>query len=269
MPNLQLPDINLHYEIDGNGPPLILIAGMLSDSASWGPLIAPLAAKHIVIRPDNRTTGRTTPALAPTAPEQNARDILALLDYLDIPKAHIIGHSMGGYIAAELAALTPERVNTLTLLCSAPINLPRSWHLFQSFCDIRKSGPEGLWLRSLFPWLFHHHFFDKPEQIEGAIAASLAYPHAQSMNAMQHQLDALKHYDPKGLIQRIKAPTLALLAQSDLIVPYQEALDLLGQITQAEIQTIQNAGHSIHWDAPQAVLDALIPFLKEHSDEHG
>lgn len=267
MPYLQLSDINLHYERDGSGSPVILIAGMLSDSASWGPLIEPLAQNYTIIRPDNRTTGRTTPALAPTSPQQSASDILALMDHLNIPKAHIIGHSMGGYIAAELATLAPERSTSLTLLCSAPINLPRSWHLFQSFCDIRQHGPEGLWLRSLLPWLFHHCFFNIPAQIEGAVAASLAYPHAQSLEAMQHQLDALKRYEPGDLTQRITAPTLALLAQNDLIVPHVEALDLLSQIPQADIQTVPNTGHSIHWDAPQAVLGALIPFLKEHSND--
>ncbi|ODS22372.1 hypothetical protein AB835_14515 [Candidatus Endobugula sertula] len=144
MPSLALSDINLHYKIDGTGPPVVLVAGMLSDSASWGTLVEPLAADFTVIRPDNRSTGRTTPALAPTSPQQNARDILALMDHLNIPSAQIVGHSMGGYIAAELAVLAPERIPSLTLLCSAPMNLRRSWHVFQTFCDIRLNGPEGL-----------------------------------------------------------------------------------------------------------------------------
>ena len=265
MPNLKLSDITLHYEIEGSGPPIILIAGMLSDSASWGPLIAPLAENHTVIRPDNRTTGRTVPSTAPTSPEQNAADILALMDHRNLAHAHIIGHSMGGYIAAELAILAPDRIQSLTLLCSAPMNLSRSWHLFQNFCDIRASGPEGLWLRSLFPWLFHHSFFDTPEQVEGAVVASLAYPHAQSLSAMQHQLDALKRYRPLDLTRRITAPTLALLAQNDLIVPHDEALDLLQEIRQVRIEIIAQAGHSIHWDASAAVLTYLAPFLKEHT----
>ncbi len=268
MPDLQLTDINLHYEIEGAGPPVILIAGMLSDSASWGPLIAPLAENYTVIRPDNRTTGRTTPALAATSPEQNAADVLSLMDHLSLPCAHVIGHSMGGYIAAEISARAPERTTSLTLLCSAPLNLARSWHLFQTFCDVRASGPEGLWLRALFPWLFHHSFFDTPEQVEGAIAASLAYPHAQSLDAMQHQLNALKCYDPSDVTQRIASPTLALLAQNDLIVPHSEALDLLNQIPQADVQSIPSAGHSIHWDASATVLAQLAPFLKEHSHAH-
>lgn len=268
MPSFKTSDIEMHYEIDGAGPPVFLISGMLSDSASWRPMIAPLAENYTVIRPDNRTTGRTKPALAPTSPQQNATDILALIDHLDIPTAHIIGHSMGGYIAAEFASLAPQRTTSLTLLCSAPMNLARSWHLFQGFCDVRKSGPEGLWLRCLFPWLFHHKFFDNPAQIEGAVAGSLAYPHAQSLDAMQHQLNALKQYDPSDLIHRIKVPTLALLAQNDLIVPHKEALELLTQIPNVDVQTLANAAHSIHWDAPAAVLAYLIPFMKGHRHDN-
>ena len=266
MPTASLNDIQMHFEKDGNGTPVILIAGMLSDSASWGPLIAPLLENHTVIRPDNRSTGRTTPKLAPTSPQQNASDILALMDHLQIKQAHIVGHSMGGYIAAELAACAHERIKSLTLLCSAPLNLKRSWHLFQTLCDVRKDGPEGLWLRSLFPWLFHHRFFDKPEQIEGAVAASLAYPYAQSLDAMQHQLDALKEYAPKDMAHQLNVPTLALLAENDLIVPHGEALDLLSQIPQSSIHTIPQSGHSVHWDAPTEVLAHLIPFLKEHNN---
>lgn len=267
MPNIALSDINLHYEIEGTGPTVILIAGMLSDSASWGPLVAPLAKEFTVIRPDNRTTGRTTPQLAPTSPQRNAADILALMDHLSISRAHIVGHSMGGYIAAELSTLAADRTMSMTLLSSAPVNLPRSWHLFQTLCDIRETRPDGLWLRALFPWLFHHKFFDAPENIEGAVAASLAYPFAQSHSAMQHQLNALKTYEPSGLAQKIGVPTLALLAQNDLIVPQTEALDLLSQIPQASIQTIERAGHSIHWDAPSDVLRFLIPFLKDHAND--
>ena len=264
MPKLALSDLEYHYEIDGSGPALLLIPGMLSDSASWGPMVAPLAKKYTVIRPDNRSTGRSKPELAPTSPQQNAADCLALLDHLGIARAHVVGHSMGGYIAAELATLAPDRTATLSLLCSAPLNLPRSWHLFQTLCDIRNTGPEGLWLRALFPWLFHHSFFDNPEQIEGAVAASLAYPHAQSLQAMQHQLDALKTYVPTGKPMEISAPTLALLAQDDLIVPHDAALTLLKQIPNVDVQTLQDAGHSIHWDATSQVLERVTTFLQEH-----
>ncbi|MEM9639120.1 MAG: lipolytic enzyme, partial [Pseudomonadota bacterium] len=65
MPDLGLPEVTLHYEVTGSGPPMILIAGMMSDSASWGPLIPHLEAHFTLICPDNRTTGRTRPMDAP------------------------------------------------------------------------------------------------------------------------------------------------------------------------------------------------------------
>lgn len=265
MPNAALNGIDLHYEIDGSGPPIILTAGMLSDSASWGPLVEPLAAHFTVIRTDNRASGRTEPKDAPASPSDNASDVLALIGHLDLDRPQIVGHSMGGYVAAEVAARAPEQTASLTLLCSAPLNLPRSWHLFQTLCDIRATGPDGLWLRSLFPWLFHHRFFETPAQIEGAVAASLAYPHAQSATAMQHQLDALKAYVPDALAQRITRPALALLAESDLIVPHKEAHALLSTIPDIALHTVPDAAHSIHWDAPAAVLAHLLPFLLENA----
>lgn len=104
MPDLPLSDISLHYEVDGSGPPLLMLAGMLSDSASWGAL-APLLSDHFtLIRPDNRSTGRTTPWDAETSVAQMARDALTLMEYLGHDTFHVVGHSMGGLMAMELLA---------------------------------------------------------------------------------------------------------------------------------------------------------------------
>ena len=84
MPDLKLDDISLHYEVDGSGPPLLLHAGMLSDSATWAPLVPLLTEHFTLIRPDNRSTGRTTPGDAPNSGAHMAADVLALMDHLGL-----------------------------------------------------------------------------------------------------------------------------------------------------------------------------------------
>ena len=195
MPSLTRPDITLHYEIDGSGPPVLLLAGMLSDSASWGPLVAPLvAAGYQVIRPDNRTTGRTTPWDAEVSVQHMAQDAVALFDTLNIAGAHVIGHSMGGLMAMELAGLFgSDRVASLSILASAPVRVPRTMAVFDTLREIRENtNGETLWLKALYPWVFQPTFFTAPENTDMAIAAAQAYPHAQSLPAMAHQIEALR-----------------------------------------------------------------------------
>lgn len=258
MPDLELPEVTLHYEIGGSGPPLLMIAGMMSDSASWIPLLPLLQDHFTLIRPDNRTTGRTTPWDAPASVDHFAQDCASLLDHLDCGPAHVVGHSLGGLIALRLARCTPDHVATVTFAASAPMRLSRNVALFETLLDIRRSdAAEDTWLRALFPWLFAPAAYDLPGAVDQALAASLAYPYAQSTEAMAHQLAALRSYkaeDPAG----IACPVQALLAEDDLLIPRAAAQASLG-ITATH--AIPDAGHSIHWDAPQAVARHLIDFI--------
>ncbi len=262
MPTLNLPEVALWYEDDGAGPPLFLIAGMASDSASWMPLLPLLTGDARVIRPDNRTTGRTVPVDAPTDVTRNAADCVALMDHLGIGSAHVLGHSMGGLIAMELAAAYPGRVRSLTLAASAPMRSSRNIALFDALISIRRSNaPSDTWLRAFFPWLFSHATYDTPQAVDVALAGALGYPHAQSVDAMERQLRALDTYDPSTVA--LDVPTQALLAGRDLLIPQDMATKALSSVGVTDITLIPNAGHSIHWDAPAAVAAALLGFVQE------
>ena len=257
MPIFEHDTISQHYEVSGDGPPLLLIAGMMSDSASWAPLLPLLEPHFTLIRPDNRTTGRTTPWDAPASVDLFAADCAALLAHLDLGPAHVVGHSLGGMIAWELANAYPQQVCSLTLAASAPLRLERNVVLFKTLLDIRRStAAPDVWLNALFPWLFSPALYE----IEGAVAqaalASLAYPFAQSADAMAHQIAALDGYTPTSTPPA--CPTQAILAQDDLIAPATFSKQVLGDIP---VTMIPNAGHSVHWDAADAVATQVLGFV--------
>ena len=265
MPELSLPDVSLHYEVDGQGPPIILLAGMLSDSASWLPLVEPLSRNYTVIRPDNRTTGRTTPWNAQTSVQIMAEDAHLLMAHLGYDRYHVAGHSMGGRMAIELFGLARERVASLSILASAPNKLPRSLAVFEALRSIRDT-PDGetLWLKALYPWVFAPAFFENPQNAEMALEAALGYPYAQSAQAMAHQIEILRDFELRTSLESITCPTQILYAQDDALIPPGPARKAFESIPEAEHHVVENAGHSVVWDAPNAVSERLTSFLERY-----
>ena len=265
MPDLNLDDITLHYEIEGSGPPLLLLAGMLSDSAAWAGFAPLLTDRFTVIRPDNRTTGRTVPADAPAGCDLMAQDALALMTHLGIERFHVAGHSLGGLLTLELAHGAPDRVATGAVLASGRVRSPRTSAVFDALLAVRRA-PEGEenWLRALYPWIFGNAFFENPQNIQMALETALAYPHAQTVDAMAHQISAFQSFRPKAKPEEITCPMLLLYAGQDLMIPPAVARQSFDRFPDATHITIDHAGHSIMWDAPLEVAGHLADFLSAH-----
>ncbi len=120
MPLVQVNGIErfYFYQETGNGEPLLLINGIGADSLKWDPLLPALAARFRVITSDNRGAGRSAAPPGPYTTRQMADDAAALLAHLGVARAHVVGSSMGGMIAQELALAYPERVDRLVLLAT-------------------------------------------------------------------------------------------------------------------------------------------------------
>ena len=110
MPYTKVNGVNLYYEIHGKGTPLILVAGMVSDSQSWLPVIKELSMHYRVIIFDNRGVGRTKPQDAAMTIQQITDDCIALIKHLGLPVVHLLGHSMGGFVALACPIRYPTSV---------------------------------------------------------------------------------------------------------------------------------------------------------------
>ncbi len=262
MPEISVNGITLHYETAGEGPPLLLIAGLASDNASWAP-IAPLLAPHAtLIMPDNRGCGRTNDDGAEISMPAIAEDCAALLDHLGVEKAHVLGHSMGGVIAMTFAASFPGRVDRLVLAATSPKAPHRTGSVVDTLLALREAGlPESQWYRSFFHWLFRPSFFEDDRAVEAAIAMSRAYPYAQSAANMRRQIEAGRQFDAAAFAERIEAETLTLLAEEDLLFPPSLLGDAFREIRKNRLEILKNAGHSLHWDQSKAFADAVLAHL--------
>ncbi len=262
MPTCRSNDVDLYYETRGEGPPLLLVAGIASDSASWLPVMNHLARDFRVIALDNRGVGRTVPMEAPTSIAAMADDCAALLSHLGLPRASVVGHSMGGFIAQELALRHPARVDRLVLAATSSRVSSRNRDLFATWCDALEHGEAPVcWFRNLFHWLFSPAFFDRPEMVDSLVRFAVEYPYPQTVSALRRQVGAIAAFDSSAALARIGARTLVVAGGQDLVFPARECAALAAAIPGAAFTLIDEAAHSIHFEHPVEFHRRVAAFL--------
>ena len=187
MPKATVNDIELYYESHGSGAPLVMLGGLGLDVSEMGGLTGPLATRFRLIAVDNRGTGRSAKPAGPYSIKQMATDTSAVMDRLQLGRAHLLGISMGGRIALALALAKPERVDRLVLIATSP----------------RAAGARWL-IRAWMP------VADLPV---------LRGRQRQPRYAMQAQFDATTRFDCTGRLGQIRAPTLIVHGRSDHLAP--------------------------------------------------
>ena len=152
---------SIYFEEHGKGHPLLLIAGLASDSQSWLPIVPGLAKHFRLIVFDNRGVGRSSQDNSDISIEEMADDCARLLKHLKLPSAYVLGHSMGGMIAMDLAIRYPDMVDKLILEATAPKLNRRNTELFDDWVSFLKLGMDKhLWFRNIFYWIFSAGFFE-------------------------------------------------------------------------------------------------------------
>lgn len=261
MPFIERNDGRTYYEIAGEGPPLLLVAGIASDVASWAPVVPPLERHFQLILFDNRGAGRTEHGGAILA-EDWIGDVTTVLNHLKIERADVVGHSLGSMIASRAAARTPDRFGKLVLSAETATREPKSLALLQEMAALYQSNMEPeAWFRLFFQWLFAPPFFADPAQVAEAGSLAAAYENCQSPADFARQVSALESM-PELHVSTLSNETLLLLAEHDLMVPPAAGLASFAKAPKLKHQIISGAGHSVHWDQPAAFADAVIGFLK-------
>lgn len=262
MPSTLINGVNLYFEIYGSGSPLMLIAGLGSDSQSWQPIIKDLSRHHRVIIPDNRGIGRTMPQDIETSIQMIADDCIALIKYLGLSSANLVGHSMGGFVALDCAIRYPECVSRLILAGTSAFNSPRNNALFRDWASYLESGMNiEHWFRNLFYWIFTERFFDNQSGLNDALKFAIEYPYPQSKIAFAQQVNAIEAFNCLESLPSINIKTLIVCGKEDLLFPYPESFGVLRAIPRSIMSVIENAAHAIHMENPKAFTHCVLNFL--------
>src|SRR5262249_23318805 len=193
MPKVRVNGIGMFYEGAGRGEPLILIMGIGGDHLAWAFQARAFAAHYRVVTFDNRGAGQTDAPEPPYTIRTMADDTAGLMDALGLPSAHIVGVSMGGMIAQELALAYPARVRSLHLACTTARPDAHMKALLAAWRDMRSVLTKEAMVRATMLWLFSYRTYDeRPEFVETVIQTALANPFPQSLTGFLGQAAAVQ-----------------------------------------------------------------------------
>jgi len=262
MSKLVFIESSTYYQEYGNGEPLILIAGLASDSQSWLPVVTGLSKHSRVIIFDNRGVGRSPSDNTNITIQQMTDDCVKLIRHLKLSSVNILGHSMGGMIAMDLAIRYPTLVNKLILEATSPKLSMRNVKLFNDWVSYLNMDMEKeLWFKNIFYWIFSPAFFDNEIMLKQYIDMSVNYAYPQSDSSFKNQIAAISSMDISLNLYKIKAKTLVMSGELDLLFPPSKEFELFSDITHIQYVTVPNAAHSIHTENPIFFTDSVVSFL--------
>lgn len=265
MPQLTLAEVDLHYEVHGDGTPLVLIPGFAAGAWIWSKHVAPLATKFRVITFDPRGIGKSSFKGEAITMQLLADDTAALLQALGIERAHVLGVSFGGFVAQEFALAYPEATRTLSLCCTGfggPNHAAPSLETLTAVLSTDGFNTEARVRRNLLPAFSPGFVRDHPEGVEELIQFRLANPVVEE--AYKAQLQAGLGFDSEHRVDAIKAPTLVLSGTADAIVPVQNSRNLAQQIPGARLRLIEGGSHLFFIEQLDEFNRIVVEFLTQN-----
>jgi pimeloyl-ACP methyl ester carboxylesterase len=239
MPKVQVNDIEMYYEVHGEGTPLLMLHGFGGASQVWIPYIEEYQQHFQLIIPDYRGHGQTTNPSKEFTARQAADDMFKLLDHLDISKVKGLGCSTGGDILLHMATKKPESVESMAVDGAVPY-FPQQARKLMAVWSPTKEHKE------IFQQI--HHFGD--EQINLIV---------EQMNGFSESYDDMNFTKP--FLSTIKAKTLILLGDRDKYYPVEMATILYESIPDSYLWIVPNAGHALTYNNVKQVKDTILDFL--------
>lgn len=261
MARLRCNGVELRVEEVGAGPPLLLIMGLGASLETWIAQREAFAKRHRVILFDNRGAGGSESPPPPWTVPDMAADAIGVLDALGIARAHVLGVSMGGMVAQEMAIQWPTRIDRLVVAVSfaRPDPLRRAFLLFRRWARLQGADlvQEGV---ANLPWLVSPQVLNDAERLEQILAVVGTMP-LMAAEAYAHQVDAILQHDTLSRLDRVRAPTLVLAAAEDVLTPVSLSREIAAAIEGALLHILPRGNHAVQIEDPDAFNAAVLDFL--------
>ncbi|HEU4979516.1 MAG TPA: alpha/beta fold hydrolase [Solirubrobacteraceae bacterium] len=246
--------MELHHLVEGEGAPLLLIQGMSGTHVTWGdPFLDALHARDLqTIRYDHRGTGNSPRVHEPFTIAELADDAAALLDELGLDSAHVLGISMGGMVAQELALRHPQRIRTLALgctYCGGPGSALSGEDVVQRLGEAMMSGDRERALEVAYEVNLSPRFREDASRYEVFHAMATTLPVA--VNVIMLQMQAIAGHDTSARLHEIAAPTLVIHGTDDEMLPVRNGELIASLVPGARLEVLDGVGHMFWWEEPE------------------
>ena len=251
--------VRLRYETLGAGTPVLLIQGLGYARGGWGPALGSLAERFTVTAFDNRGIGESDKPEGPYTARQLADDAACVLDAIGADRAHVLGASLGGMAAQELALARPERVDRLVLACTTPGGTaahPMPERTVALFAEAAGLAPDV----ALRKFVANALAPDAPADLVDRVYR-WRLEHPPDPQGWQAQAAAGTTYDGGGRTGEIAAPTLVVHGTEDNVVDVRNAELLAQLIPGARVELFEGCGHLFFWEQPERFADVVAGFL--------
>lgn len=257
-------NVRLHVERGGRGEPVLLITGLGYATWCWTELRERLDVRHSVICFDNRGTGRSEKPRGPYSMAMMADDAAAVLADAGIENAHVVGHSMGGYIAQTLALRHPERVRSLVLIGTSPGGAdtePLPAETQAAWSAAAKLSPAEN-IRTTMPRSFSRGWTEShPAQFEDILRRRLEFPTPLEFWLAQYQA-CVEFFVAGAQVEDIKVPTLVIHGSDDRIVPVANGRLLAQRLPNGSYVELPMVGHLPYLEDPDGIARLIVEHLR-------
>ena len=261
--------LKFHVQTFGSGVPIIMIMGLGAPGDKWKHNYELLSKWFWCIVPDNRGAGLSDkPEAESYTTEQMADDIIGIMDALDIKKAHVMGVSMGGAIAQQVALKVPDRVLSLILTSTFASVSPAFKKALNLICELKEDTDPAV-LKQLNLWMTYGQYtqIHHPEKIEKSIEEDASYPYPMPVYAYKAQCGACLSHNTAGRLHELKMPVLIAAGAKDLFMNIEKTMELVHGIPQAEFYLAPEGGHVHQWEYPGPYDSVVVGFLMKHTEE--
>ncbi|MCW2994908.1 MAG: alpha/beta fold hydrolase [Conexibacter sp.] len=252
MSHLTVGGRRLFHQRAGAGEPLLLIQGMSGTHLSWGePFAADLAHDFDTVAYDHRGIGRSDPVSDPFSIAELAQDAVGVLDALGWESAHVLGISMGGMIAQELALNHPERIRTLTLgctYCGGPGSALAPQSTLERLTAGMMSGDRELAIRTGFEVNVSAAFAAQEGNYDAFRTMAKALP--APIPVIMLQMQAIAGHDTSARLPSLDLPTLVIHGDEDIMLPVQNGRLIASLIPGSRLEVLPGVGHVFWWEQP-------------------
>jgi pimeloyl-ACP methyl ester carboxylesterase len=265
MTYARINKVDLYYEVQGFGDPVLLIHGLGSDLGTWAQMIPGFTGSYRLILFENRGAGRSSKPSGPYSTELMAEDAVALMDHLGIQRAHVIGKSMGGMIAQWIAVRYPEKVRSLVLASTVMKHDAYGEELLELGRDMaEKAGLFATYRQAFLMSYTREYCMTNRSRLEEVKALLDRLNPEEFLQGYREQSVACQKHDTSHMASKIKSPTLVIVGKDDLITPVQASRNLAAAIPKAELVVVQRGGHGFWREFAGEVNGVVRDFIDCH-----